>query len=667
MPQAPDLTRQAARYGGLVEAARRYLALLWPRVDWGHPKAQDAVTTMYQSIVQRFGTGAAAVAADLYDQMRAEQKPRNAYRAFAADPVPNEQVAKIVASAFHGNDNSDVPVSQQTTSDLPVEQRVQKRLEDSLSRLVQQPARDTIAANADKDRSKPRWIRVPTGPTTCEFCIMLASRELGKNFGGYRSEHNALFDEHGETYHRNCDCVAVPVWGDPRDLSPHMSDYKDIYDEAADRAGTTRDAKKILAEMRQVIKEKGQPPAPEPPGLPEPVELDTPKPAVHQGDTHAPVEPKAPEEPLPGVRRRTTEFDPLGPDLALINPNYAGGRQWQVNCTRCATAVELQARGYDVTAEPRPASVRDNGYANVLGKWASPDGTPAGQGGGLHATRGTLPDGEVLGMSAGSRVWDYLPARGRGKVNAAKAAADAAVTEWGDGARGYITVEWSKANGGGAHIFNVVNRGGRVVYIDGQSNETDASGHWDRIKATGGSCRIVRTDDLETTSDAIDWVRSRNDNDDLLAQRKAARLASLASSAGPGELAGSGGTGSVDRSQVPHLRQHELDTAERLALRGHHVVFVPATGVGPTADATIDGQTWEIKSISGSSDDAVARNLRRAKRQSTSVVLDVTDSSLTDDQVKALVEHYGRRYNLDQVHVIRGDADFDWRWHSNGE
>jgi hypothetical protein len=92
------------------------------------------------------------------------------------------------------------------------------------------------------------------------------------------------------------------------------------------------------------------------------------------------------------------------------------------------------------------------------------------------------------------------------------------------------------------------------------------------------------------------------------------------------------------------------------------VVFKPAYGSGKSADMTIDGQLWELKSISGASNDAVARNLRRAAKQSARVVLDATTCSLTDAAVKPLVIHYAARYGLKSVRVIRGLRGMDWRF-----
>jgi DNA-binding protein YbaB len=121
--------------------------------------------------------------------------------------------------------------------------------------------------------------------------------------------------------------------------------------------------------------------------------------------------------------------------------------------------------------------------------------------------------------------------------------------------------------------------------------------------------------------------------------------------------------GCVDRSAVPTgLKQHELKGAERLAARGHRVVFIPVTGKGKIADLTIDDELWELKSISGSGADAVARNIRRAAKQAPRPVPDITDSPITDEVAKRLVEHYARRYRLRSVRVIRGFEGMDWRF-----
>jgi hypothetical protein len=264
----PQADAQAARNAAIVAVAANQLATLWPRVDWQSPDAVQAVTTVYGAIVRQYGQATATIAAQTYDSLRATKQFRSQYRAVPSEPVPQVVIEKAVRSAFLGNTVS-ADTTPQTTSDLPVEQRVPARLEGGLQRHVVQPARDTIAENAAADPEQPRYIRVPRGAKTCAFCVMLASRELqsipkGKaNFSGYSARnvrHDEetgrlhVFAENGDKYHDHCDCEAVPVWpGDnARDFSPNFQDFQDMYQKATADAGTSSDTKKILAKMREL-------------------------------------------------------------------------------------------------------------------------------------------------------------------------------------------------------------------------------------------------------------------------------------------------------------------------------------------------------------------------------------------------------------------------------
>ena len=66
------------------------------------------------------------------------------------------------------------------------------------------------------------------------------------------------------------------------------------------------------------------------------------------------------------------------------------------------------------------------------------------------------------------------------------------VKEWGDGARGQVIIHWK---GGGGHIFNVENRGGKVVYVEGQTTAKDAVNPREYFRRVNGSF-VTRTDDL---------------------------------------------------------------------------------------------------------------------------------------------------------------------------
>ena len=185
-PQADQspAEQHAARNAAIVALAAQQLAAAWPKIDWSSPDAVATVKRIYGAIVTRYGQASAAVAAEFYDQLRETAMPAaKKFRATPADPLPIEQLDKVVESAFLGTaaDNEprvSVTVSGETTSDLPVEERVPARLEASLQRHVQQPARDTIAAASDADPQAVGYVRVPKGEDPCAFCIMLATREV---------------------------------------------------------------------------------------------------------------------------------------------------------------------------------------------------------------------------------------------------------------------------------------------------------------------------------------------------------------------------------------------------------------------------------------------------------------------------------------------------------
>jgi hypothetical protein len=251
MAQRPaDVRQQSQINAGIVTLAAAQTAQLWQRVDWASPSAATAVRTLYGAIVDQFGQSAAAVAAQFYDEQRALQTIPSRYTATMADPLPPVMLDKIVTSAFFGATDEYVPPSEQTLSDLAVEQRVPQRLDGQLQRLVLQPGRDTIAQNVANDPAKPRYVRVPQSTHPCAFCVMLASRELGPRFHGYTSKESAG-DAEGTKYHPHCDCEAVPVFGDAADVSPNIADYGDMYLKARADAGSGN-TKKILASMRRL-------------------------------------------------------------------------------------------------------------------------------------------------------------------------------------------------------------------------------------------------------------------------------------------------------------------------------------------------------------------------------------------------------------------------------
>ncbi|MEV1331133.1 hypothetical protein AB0J20_16325 [Micromonospora costi] len=181
-------------------------------------------------LVATYGDAAALDAVDWYDDLRDVAGVPGRFRAQMADPAPRDQaaaVARWAAGPLFGAQ--------------PDPDQALKHLSGATQRLVLQPARQTIAANVDRDPSDARWARVPTGATTCAFCRLLASRGAV-----YHSEEDA--GGLANSYHSACDCVATPIW--PGEQEPYDVDaLLEEYNAARDQAGG--DPKAILAQMRK--------------------------------------------------------------------------------------------------------------------------------------------------------------------------------------------------------------------------------------------------------------------------------------------------------------------------------------------------------------------------------------------------------------------------------
>lgn len=112
--------------------------------------------------------------------------------------------------------------------------------------LVKRPFRDTVQQSAHA--SGAAWARVPTGATTCAFCVMTASRGAV-----YASSGSAGGDR---KWHGGCDCQVVMVRDEadfPDGYNPQ--DYFDTYSAGWDAAvaeGLQPTTSNVLAGMRKV-------------------------------------------------------------------------------------------------------------------------------------------------------------------------------------------------------------------------------------------------------------------------------------------------------------------------------------------------------------------------------------------------------------------------------
>lgn len=118
-----------------------------------------------------------------------------------------EALTKAITAALENFTVLGDPVTQGNRHDVLIVEKVRNRVERTVSRHAQAPARDTVETVANSIDGAA-WARVLTGPTSCGFCAMLASRGPI-----YSSEYIALHrgGVSAKTYHDGCDCVAELV------------------------------------------------------------------------------------------------------------------------------------------------------------------------------------------------------------------------------------------------------------------------------------------------------------------------------------------------------------------------------------------------------------------------------------------------------------------------
>ena len=212
--------REANR--ALVALALRDLTDFWSALDTSRnpERVRDLLLQFFPDLVQSYGSTAAVLGADWYDMLRDVPPSAASFRAALAGPANTEQA---VASARWG-----IGPLFQTEPDPA---GALAALMGATQRLVLQPGRDTVWAASRRDPVSTSFARMPSGPTTCRWCVMLASR-------GFDYSSDVAAGE-GRKFHDRCDCVIVP--GRSRDDLPEdydLDEYKRLY---ADHSGVGRD------------------------------------------------------------------------------------------------------------------------------------------------------------------------------------------------------------------------------------------------------------------------------------------------------------------------------------------------------------------------------------------------------------------------------------------
>lgn len=161
-------------------------------------ECREIVLRAIASVMPTYTNAAAQAGADLYDAVRAEAVGEAMGATAISGYEPDATEAAVRAFV------------QDIVDGKPVEQFNRKVL-DRVDRDIRVAENVSVAENAALDPLEPRYARVPTGPETCEWCIMLASR--GFDFksersavGNYKKKSRTGAASHG---HPGCDCRIV--------------------------------------------------------------------------------------------------------------------------------------------------------------------------------------------------------------------------------------------------------------------------------------------------------------------------------------------------------------------------------------------------------------------------------------------------------------------------
>lgn len=142
------------------------------------PEALVELIRYAYAIATRYGEGAAALSAEMYDAL-AELSGKIVAPAVPASTASYGDVAKAVYGTNLQSKNPQV-------------------MADAIGRLVKMASADTMQQNALRDGAEWAWI--PRGDT-CAFCLMLASN------GWQRASKKAIRNGHAMHIHANCDCT----------------------------------------------------------------------------------------------------------------------------------------------------------------------------------------------------------------------------------------------------------------------------------------------------------------------------------------------------------------------------------------------------------------------------------------------------------------------------
>lgn len=182
------------------------------------------------AIATKYGEGAAALSAEMYDAVAA-LSGKTVPPAIPAATASYGETARTVQGARLFSKEPDVTAG-------------------AVSRLVKTAGADTTLQNAERDGAEFAWI--PSGDT-CAFCLTLASQ------GWQRVSKRTLRNGHAEHIHNNCDCTYAIRFNGGTDVEGYDPEqYAKMYysEPGSPKAKINAMRREIYAENKDAINEQ---------------------------------------------------------------------------------------------------------------------------------------------------------------------------------------------------------------------------------------------------------------------------------------------------------------------------------------------------------------------------------------------------------------------------
>lgn len=177
----------------LTTLTRRELFDLWQRLAGVRDNAElrDLLLDVLPAIGEEYGNAAATLAADWYDDLRAEAGVAGR---FFAEPHPLPDLGRYEALVGWAL----VPLYQST----PDRDAALVLLEGGMQRTVADQHRLTVVESTQRDPQAKGWRRIGVG-ANCRLCNKLIAR------GAVYTDETVTFRTHD-----HCNCAASPTWDD---------------------------------------------------------------------------------------------------------------------------------------------------------------------------------------------------------------------------------------------------------------------------------------------------------------------------------------------------------------------------------------------------------------------------------------------------------------------